>query len=47
MVTWSGWFPEAGFTALHDPVDTAAYSPPGAFGGGAVSMLDGGFGSVT
>jgi hypothetical protein len=37
----------AGFTALHDPVAAVAYSPPGAFGSGEVSMLVGGLGWVT
>jgi hypothetical protein len=47
MVTWSGALPEAGLMALHEPDAAAAYSPPGAFGGGVVSAEDGGFGSVT
>ena len=46
-VTWSCAFPPAGLTALQDPLATAAFSPPGALGGGVVSTVAGGFGSVT
>src|SRR5579859_2807700 len=46
-VTCSCVFPPAGLTALHEPRAAAAFSPPGAFGGGDVSMVVGGLGSVT
>src|SRR5690349_15810912 len=46
IVTCSCTLPSAGFTALHDPAATALFSPPGAFGGGEVSTVAGGFGSV-
>src|SRR5712692_4487814 len=47
IVTCSGALPAAGLVALHEPVAAAEYSPPGAFIGGLVSMVDGGVGSVT
>ena len=46
IVTWSCELPPAGLTALHDPFAFDEYSPPGAFGGGVVSTVAGGFGSV-
>src|ERR1700716_3310758 len=46
-VTCSCEFEPAGLIALHDRVAADAYSPPGAFGAGEVSMLVGGLGSVT
>src|ERR1700681_1884272 len=45
-VTWSEVLPLAGLTALHPPLAAAGYSPPGAFIGGVVSTVAGGFGSV-
>src|ERR1700681_1373656 len=45
-VTCKGALLVAGFTALHPPLAAAGYSPPGALGGGVVSTVDGGFGSV-
>ena len=38
--------PTAGLTALQLPLAGAANSPPGALSGGAVSTVEGGFGSV-
>src|SRR5438477_6758465 len=46
MVTSICELPEAGLIALHDPLAIAAYSPPGALGGGALSTPPGGLGSV-
>src|SRR5258708_20754655 len=45
-VTCRGEFPPVGFTALHEPVAMAEYSPPGAFGGGVGSTVAGGLTSV-
>src|SRR6266550_293394 len=47
MVTWTCELPEAGLTALHDPLAIAAYSPPGALGGGVLSTPPGGHGAET
>ena len=46
IVTCSCALPDAGLTALHDPLALDEYSPPGAFGRGDVSTVDGGLGSV-
>src|SRR5881628_3022752 len=45
-VTWSWSLPPAGLTALHEPFAMVAYSPPGALGGGELSTVLGGLGSV-
>src|SRR5439155_18485253 len=42
--SWS--LPTAGLTALQPPPAVAAYSPPGALGGGVASTEPGGLGSV-
>src|SRR5207249_11013993 len=47
IVTCNWSLPTAGLTALQPPPAVAAYWPPGALGGGVVSTVPGGFGSVT
>src|SRR2546429_3681020 len=46
IVTCSCALPEAGLTALHEPLALEEYSPPGALGSGDASTLAGGLGSV-